>query len=380
MVRFLAAAVLFLFANGVLSRAPLHLNHPDSRIPNQYIVVLKDEYKELLDAVIERIQSNFEVDLLGRYSAVFPGFTVAMPKQALQRVLDMNEVKYVKENQIGGIIEVGSWGLDRIDARTGLDNVFNPKYSGSGVHVYVVDTGVRITHNDFGGRASYGWDAVDKDMESDDCHGHGTHCAGTASGTVYGVAKLSNPVGLRAVNCLGFGPESWVIECMDWVLENAEFPAVSSFSLAYERSQAIDDAVERMHNGGVTVIAGAANDNDDASLKSPAGAAKTYTIAGTDIDDSRAWFSNFGTCVDIFAPGVDIVSAHHLSDDAIATMSGTSMSTPHAAGAAALILEENTVLTPDEVHAKLTADSTKGVITDVPADTVNYMLYVEPKP
>ncbi|XP_070555835.1 aqualysin-1-like [Ptychodera flava] len=217
-------------------------------------------------------------------------------------------------------------------------------------------------------------------MESDDCHGHGTHCSGTTSGTVYGVAKEANVFGLRAVNCLGFGPADWVIETMDWTVENAIHPAVVSMSLGYPRNQAIDDAVDRLHYSGVIVVAAAGNDNDDSCIYSPAGAANTYNVGATDINDSRASFSSYGTCVDIFAPGVDIVSAHHRSDDAIATMSGTSMACPHVAGAAALVLEEGPTRTPDEVQARLTETATLDVISDIGAGSPNTFLYVEPMP
>ncbi|XP_077991608.1 alkaline serine exoprotease A-like [Glandiceps talaboti] len=374
------AVTILSSVNLAYSTAPLHLTHPDKRIPNQYIVVLKEQYGDSRDKMIQDLNSDYDVELISTFSNIFSGFTISMTNVPLKKVLEMKEVKYVEENQIGQITAVKSWGIDRIDARLGLDDIYNPKYSGAGVDIYVIDTGIRITHNDFGGRAAYGWDAVDKDMESDDCHGHGTHCSGSAGGTEYGVAKQANLIGPRAVNCLGFGPVDWVLECMEWVYnETRTGPrAVTSMSLAYNRDQAIDDAVDVLHNGGVPVIAGAANDDEDACVKSPAGSPQTYTIGGTDNTDTRAWFSNWGVCVDIFAPAVDIVSAHHLSDDAEATMSGTSMATPHTAGAAALLLEENPLLTPDEVHAKLTDDSTKDVISDIPSDTVNYFLYVEP--
>ncbi|XP_077864981.1 aqualysin-1-like [Saccoglossus kowalevskii] len=323
--------VLVLFAVQAYT-ASLSNPHIGVVVPHQYIVVLKDGFSSTArDTLVESLQKNYDVEIRKRFSHVMSGFSATMNKRAVIKVMELDEVKYVEEIVIGGITEVASWGLDRVDARTGLDDRYNPKYSGEGVSVYVLDTGIRQTHNDFGRRAAYGYDAVDDDFESDDCHGHGTHCAGTTSGTEYGVAKLSNVYGSRVVNCLGIGPIDWVIAGMDWVLAEGIRPAVLSMSLGYPRSQALDDAVARVNSGGFTVVGAAGNGDNDACLYSPAGAEDTYTVAATDDNDIRAYFSSYGSCVSIFAPGVDIVSAGHLSDDDEAIMSGTSMATPHVA-------------------------------------------------
>lgn len=358
--------------------ANLHQGNPHKRVSNQYIVVLKDDVSAAKrDVIISKLQRSYNIEIRKKFSNVFSGFSVTMGKSALEKVLQLDVVKYVEEITIGGITDVTSWGLDRVDARTGLDNEYNPRYTGEGAYVYVLDTGIRRTHNDFGGRADYGYDAVDDDYESDDCHGHGTHCAGTTSGTTYGVATLSNVYGSRVVNCLGFGPTDWVVAGMDWVAGEGKRPAVVSMSLGYSRSQAIDDAVARLTAAGVTAVGAAGNDDDDSCLLSPAGAEDTYTVAATDITDTRADFSSYGSCVNIFAPGVDIVSAGHRSDDDEATMSGTSMATPHVAGAAALLIEENPSISPAEVKSRLTEMSTKDVISDV-MGSPNAFLYVEP--
>jgi len=285
------------------------------------------------------------------------------------------------------------YGLDRIDERqrsATRDYSPSPK-KGTGVHVYVLDTGVRTTHQEFQGRAiptleSYG--TVFKVCDSNDTtcatdgHGHGTHCAGTIAGQTFGVAPNAT---IHAVQVFdktgGSGWSSTIIQAMEWVMTNGLKPAVISMSLGGARlgGKSYEVAVNKAVTIGITVVVAAGNDNTDACTKQPAYVNAAITVGSTEIDDDRSHFSNYGTCVDIFAPGTNIKSASHQSDTMSATMSGTSMACPHVAGAAALILSQNPQLSPGNVTANLVAKATNGTITKLPPNPVspNLLLFVD---
>lgn len=238
-----------------------------------------------------------------------------------------------------------TWGLDRIDQRDlPLNSNYHYDYDGSGVTAFVIDTGVRNTHNEFGGRASSGYDFIDNDNDSSDCNGHGTHVAGTIGGSTYGVAKNVNIVGVRVLNCSGSGTNSGVISGINWVKNNAQGPSVANMSLGGGASQALDDAVNAAVAAGISFVVAAGNDNSNACNYSPARAANAVTVGSTTSTDSRSSFSNYGTCLDIYAPGSSITSAWYNSNSATNTISGTSMASPHVAGVAALYLAENPAL------------------------------------
>lgn len=298
------------------------------------------------------------------YSGVLNGFAADisdLARAGLMRDLRVLAVEEVLPVRIAND-SATSWGLDRVDQRTrALDGMYAFDRSGSGVTAYVVDTGIRISHEEFEGRASYGFDAFGPG--GDDCHGHGTHVAGTVGGSTYGVARGVSLVAVRVLGCDGAGTTAGVIAGLDWILANAELPAVVNMSLSGASSQAVDDAVERLTQAGIPVVVAAGNSGLDACDASPARAPSALTVGATDVNDERASFSNYGPCVDWFAPGVSITSAYNSADDATIAMSGTSMAAPHTTGAAALVLEREPWLSANAVRDSLWNHATKNVVT-----------------
>lgn len=271
-----------------------------------------------------------------------------------------------------------SWGLDRIDQTAlPLNNSYTyPDKAGEGVTAYIIDTGVRISHSDFGGRASNGYDAVDNDNVAQDGNGHGTHVAGTVAGTAYGVAKKAKIVGVRVLDNNGSGTTAGVVAGIDWVTANAVKPAVANMSLGGGADSVLDAAVQKAINSGITFAVAAGNESTDASTKSPARVAAAITVGSTTSTDARSSFSNYGSIVDIFAPGSSITSTWNTGDSATNTISGTSMASPHVAGAAALYLADNPGKTPAQVSAGLVAAATSGVVTSPGTGSPNKLLNV----
>ncbi|MFF3753325.1 S8 family peptidase [Streptomyces sp. NPDC002018] len=271
-----------------------------------------------------------------------------------------------------------SWGLDRVDQTTTAgDNAYTyPDSAGEGVTAYVIDTGVRITHQDFEGRAGYGYDAIDGDNSADDGYGHGTHVAGTIAGAAHGVAKKARIVSVRVLDDSGFGTTEQVIAGIDWVAANHQGPSVANMSLGGGADPALDEAVRNAIASGVTFAVAAGNDSSDASLTSPARVEEAITVASSTLEDGQSYFSNYGAIVDLYAPGSSITSDWNNSDNAISTISGTSMATPHVAGAAALYLAGHPDATPDQVATALTDGATPDAITDATAGTANKLLKI----
>ncbi|MFF4651727.1 S8 family peptidase [Streptomyces sp. NPDC001380] len=271
-----------------------------------------------------------------------------------------------------------SWGLDRIDQQAlPLDSAYRyPDTAGAGVTVYVVDTGVRTGHRDFGGRASSGYDFVDGDATAQDGNGHGTHVAGTAAGTAHGVAKRATVVAVRVLDDAGSGTASDVVAGIDWVTAHARRPAVANLSLGGGANADIDAAVRNSVAAGVPYTVAAGNDGADASGGSPARVREALTVGATARDDTRADYSDYGPAVDLFAPGSDITSDWATGDTATRTVSGTSMAAPHAAGAAALYLAGHTGASPAEVAAALTGAATGGRLAGVGSGSPDLLLRV----
>ena len=307
------------------------------------------------------------------YQHALKGFAASLSSRAVDALSRNPNVAWVEADGPVWLVadQAGAtWGLDRIDEKfRPLDGNYTSDFTGAGVTAYIIDTGIRTSHSDFGSRASSGFDAVDGGT-ADDCHGHGTHVAGTTGGQTYGVAKGVSLVAVRVLNCAGSGSWSGIIAGIDWVTGNhaAGTPAVANMSLGGSANSSVDAAVRGSIADGVSYAIAAGNGNfigiaQDACKYSPARVSEAMTIGATDSTDKKASFSNYGNCVDWFAPGVSITSAWKDSDVATRTISGTSMAAPHTAGAAALYLQENPAATPQQVRDGLYARTTKAIVT-----------------
>jgi subtilisin family serine protease len=306
------------------------------------------------------------------YTTVLNGMAGSMGEAARSGMLRDRRVLRIEQDVIV-TAEQSSWNLDRIDQRRlPLNGTYTRTYTGSGVTVYIVDAGIRYDHVEFGGRASFGYDAFGGN--GSDCNGHGTHVAATVGGNTYGVANRVSLVSVRVLDCNGSGSMSGIIAGMDWIGRNRRLPAVANLSLGGSFVQAMNDAVVRLTNAGVVVVVAAGNENVNACNGSPASAPDAITVGATDQSDTRASFSNYGSCVDFFAPGVQIPAAYHTASNAYVYMSGTSMAAPHVAGAAALILQHNPSTAPRTVASQLSSYATKGVVLSS-LSTNNHLLY-----
>ncbi|MCW2506533.1 MAG: alkaline serine exoprotease precursor [Actinomycetia bacterium] len=326
-----------------------------------------------------------------RFEHAVHGFEATMSAADAKRLAHDPAVAYVAPNSIVSLAadpayRTDAWGLDRIDDHAVPGNYsYVPASSGAGVHAYVLDTGVLFGHQDFGGRATSGPDIVSNDADSTDCHGHGTHVAGTIAGTKYGVAKEAQIVGLRVVDCTGSGTAAQLIAGLDWVAANAVKPAVVNLSLRYDANDGVDAGVQALVAAGITVAVAAGNDNADACTASPARVPDVLTVGATDRDDHRASFSDYGTCVDLFAPGVDIVSDWIDSPFSPANTgtkydSGTSMASPHVAGAAAMVLADHPDYTPAQVHDELVAGALTGKVIGPGPGSPDKLLFIGSAP
>jgi serine protease len=381
----LAAATLMAFS-GVAFGANFHATQ--NRIAGQYIVVLKDGAASIANergnapavaSMARAMAAQHGAQFKQSFSHVLRGFVVNANERALENLLLDERVAYVEEDGVVSASATQSpatWGIDRTDQRAlPLSNSYTYNTTAAGVHAYIIDTGVTLNHSEFSGRIGNGYDAVTAGGNANDCNGHGSHVAGTVGGTTYGLAKGVTIHPVRVLGCTGSGSNSGVIAGMDWVAANHVKPAVANMSLGGGASTATDDAVTRMVNAGVTVAVAAGNDNANACNYSPARAASAITVGSTTNTDARSSFSNYGTCLDIFAPGSNITSAWYTSSTATNTISGTSMASPHVAGVAALYLAANPNATPSQVTSALTTAATPNVVTGAQTGSPNKLLY-----
>jgi subtilisin family serine protease len=350
--------------------APLLSAASGKGIPGEYIVVLNDGADARSVAAVAGVNPKHV------YTAALDGFSATLNQGQLVALQHNPNVKWIEQDQVAtlsGTQTGATWGLDRIDQRNlPLSTTYDYTPTGAGVRAYIIDTGINTGHTDFGGRASIAADYIGGG--SDDCNGHGTHVAGTVGSTTYGVAKDVTLLGVRVVDCTGTPNNSYVIAGIDWTAANAVKPAVATVSLAVATSSAVDAAINGLINSGVITVVPAGNSNANACNYSPARVANAITVAASTASDGRWISSNYGTCVDVFAPGVRIVSTW-IGGSAIDSISGTSMAAAHVAGVAALYLQGNTTASQSTVANAITNSATPNKVVSPGTGSPNKLLY-----
>ena len=377
----LLLASLLAFGSPVTPAAPEGTILPSANaVEGSYVVVLRD-------GTSPTVVAARHAGTIGRvFTSALNGFEVSMPEKAARRLAADPAVAYVQRN---GTMQVDpgvlgtqpnppSWGLDRIDQRNlPLDSSYTYPNTAANVHAYILSTGIRTTHVDFGGRAIHGRDTVDNDNDATDCNGHGTAVAGIVGASTYGVAKNVTLVGVRMLNCAGSATIAQVIAGVDWVTANAVKPAIGVLVAGASTNLAYNNAIRNSIASGVTYTVVSGSSASDACQFSPGGVTEAITVAATDMADNKHSASNFGPCLDIFAPGVSVSTLWFTSDTATIVLSGTSFSTAYAGGVAALIASANPAWTPQQVRDKMVADATPGVVTNPGAGSPNLLLYVD---
>lgn len=351
-------------------------------IKNQYIVILNKDVGSS-NEFAQGIAKQHGGKVLQTYDAVLKGFAIYLPDVASTAFVEaMKKNPKVVSVENDTIMKIDAttqsnpdWGLDRIDQKNlPLDSAYSYLQTGSGTTAYIVDTGILSTHQQFSGRVLSGYTAISDGNGTNDCHGHGTHVAGTVGGSTYGVAKNVSLVPIRILGCDGSGASSNVIAGLDWILKNGKKPAVVNMSLGGEANASLDSAVENLFNNGYVMVVAAGNSNTDACSSSPARVSKAITVAATDSTDTRASYSNYGSCVDIFAPGSQINSSWIGSSTATKVLNGTSMATPHVVGVVAEMLQSTPTATPQTISTNLLNQASNNVVKN-PSGSPNRLLY-----
>ncbi|MFF8397993.1 S8 family peptidase [Streptomyces sp. NPDC016172] len=351
-------------------------------IKDSYLVTLKKSAGlKASSAAGKELVKEYGGSVEKTFGKALNGYSATLSATEARQLAADPAVASVEQNQrvtLAATQTSAPWGLDRIDqASLPLSGTYTyPDSAGSGVTVYVIDTGVRITHQQISGRASYGYDAVDGDTTASDGNGHGTHVATTIAGSTYGVAKKAKVVGVRVLNNSGSGTTAGVIAGIDWVTRNHTGPSVANMSLGGGASATLDTAVRNSIASGVTYAVAAGNSSTTASSSSPARVAEAITVGATTSTDAKASYSNYGSALDIFAPGSSITAGWYTSDTATNTISGTSMATPHVAGAAAVYLAGHTSSTPAQVATALVNGAVTGKVTSAGSGSPNRLLQI----
>jgi subtilisin family serine protease len=368
------------------------LRSVEAPIKGQYIVVLKDPGSQSggrvdsrapeVDSVAMAVDmaASYGLEVEQVYEHALKGFVVRnASEKSLEKLLWDDRVDFVEED---GIVQLdatqsgATWGLDRIDQRNRpLNGTYIYNTTATNVRAYIIDSGVRASHSQFGGRVSGGASYINDGRGTNDCNGHGTHVAGTVAGSVHGVAKGARIVPVRVFGCTGGSSNSTIIAGIDWVRANHVKPAVANMSLGGGASSATDTATNNLINAGVTVVVAAGNSNANACNYSPARVANAITVGSTTSTDARSSFSNYGSCVNIFGPGSSITSAWYTSNTATNTISGTSMASPHVAGVAALYLAGSPSASPATVRNYVYSRATTNVLTGIGSGSPNRLLY-----
>jgi len=364
--------------------APILGSSNPEAIPGQYIVVLSDGTDTSLIAqdtgsLIQTLGLDPQgITVQHVYTQALNGFAAKLSTQNLATLQRDKRVKYIQQDSLAHAVATqtnATWGLDRVDQRDlPLNGTYTYDQTASNVTAYILDTGIRTSHQQFGGRAVWGTNTLN-DGNNTDCNGHGTHVAGTVGATTYGVAKSVKLVAVKVLNCQGSGAYSAIIAGINWALNNKSGPAVANLSIGGGYDKAVNDAVNNAASKGLVMVVAAGNNNQNACNYSPASAASAITVGSTTKTDARSSFSNFGSCLDLFGPGSDITSAWHTSDTATNTISGTSMATPHVAGAAALILAANPTYTTSQVTSAILNTATPNKVTSAGSGSPNKLLY-----